>query len=64
MHSPMSLSVRISGAADRLIKLMDSRDEQIQLRSCNSLLEHYTSLISNNEILRRIEILEAATVNK
>ena len=54
-----NLRLNVSAAADRLIKLLNSADELVQLRASNSLIEHYTHLIEARDLEKRIEALEA-----
>jgi hypothetical protein len=54
------LRLNISGATGTLISLLNSKDENIQLRAANSLLEHYDRLIEINDFSARLGALESS----
>jgi hypothetical protein len=52
------LRLNLLAATSTLIALLNSKDENIQFRAANSLLEHYARLIEIKDFSARLEALE------
>lgn len=54
----------VSKAVENLVGLMDSDEEQIQIRACERVIEYAVKLNVNEELEKRIEALEAKLIQQ
>jgi len=54
----------IAGAVEKLLTLLESKEESIRLRSAQAVIDYYLKVVNAEEIERRLTMLETAINSK